>query len=109
MLSFLCRLRYPVARFRRPLELLLQHRTDSISIKTQLRARLRFSASQPALVTRQWGFERFIAPQPAGAIWALVRMRSIRTHRANLTRRAGVLPYLTTATAATTQPMDMPR
>src|SRR5437763_5861961 len=108
MLSFLCRLRYPVARFRRPLELLLQHRTDSISIKTQLRARMRFSASQPALVTRQWGFKRFIAPQPAGAIWALVLMHSIPTHRANLTRPAGVLPFLTTQSAATTQPTVMP-
>ena len=69
---------------------------------------MRFSASQLALVTRQWGFKRFIAPQPAGAIWALVLMHSIPTHRANLTRPAGVLPFLTTQSAATTQPTVMP-
>ena len=44
---------------------------------------MRFSASQPALVTRQWGFKRFIAPQPAGAIWASVLMHSIPTHTAS--------------------------
>src|SRR5439155_1018714 len=51
--------------FRRKRERLIQLRTEAIQTRTPLRARMRSSASQPALTRRRWGLMRWTETQPA--------------------------------------------